>query len=122
MNGNIIIISIMINILYIFLQPVIAFPKPNIKPFRSLKSLKTIVFNRAFYSSFIEKITLDPMDETYLIHHPIYFASAFTLGVLLKPNDSKLENVTKYQETRKISRNMLTIIFVLFVRNVESAT
>ena len=119
MNSNIISIMMMINILYISLQSVIAFPKLNIKSFRSLK---TIVFNRAFYSSFIEKISLDPLDETYLVHHPIYFASAFALGVLLKPNDCKLENVTKYQETRRYSRNILTIIFVLFVRNVESAT
>lgn len=90
--------------------------------------LNTIVFNRALYSSFIEKFSFDSADETILTgfdghtFHPIYFVTAFTLGCLFKPDDTKLSKTESYQTNRKMSKNFLLFIFILFVRNVETAT
>lgn len=90
--------------------------------------LNTIVFNRALYSSFIEKFSFDSADETILTgfdghtFHPIYFVTAFTLGCLFKPDNSKLSETKMYQTNRKASKNFLLFMFILFVRNVEAAT
>lgn len=95
-------------------------------------NLRTIVFNRALYSSFIEKFSFDSADETILTQisigfdghtfHPIYFVTAFTLGCLFKPDDTKLSQTQTYQTNRKASKNFLLFIFMVFARNVETAT
>ncbi len=111
-------------IMYAFLKNVYAF----IPKFR----LKSIIANRALVSSVFEKFSFDFVDETVLTQfthdlespelNPIYIASAFYLANVMKPDNSKIENMEIYRKSKKIVRQSTFIFFMIFMKNVEAAT
>lgn len=111
-------------IMYAFLKNVYAFI-PKFK-------LKNIIANRALVSSVFEKFSFDFVDETVLTQfthdletpelNPIYIASAFYLANVMKPDNSKIENMEIYRKSKQIVRQSTFIFFMIFMKNVEAAT
>ena len=111
-------------LLYAFLKGVYTFV-PKLQ-------LKNIIATRALYTSIVEKFSFDVMDETLLtqittgfdVHnmHPLYFASILYAGYLMKPDNTKLENFEAYIKSKQITRQMVLIFFIIFMKNVDSAT
>lgn len=111
-------------ITYAFLKNVYAF----IPKFQ----LKNIIANRAVISSVFEKFSFDFVDETILTQfthdlespelNPIYIASAFYLANIMKPDNSKIENMEIYKKSKVIVKQSIFIFFIIFMKNVEAAT
>ena len=111
-------------LLYAFLKGVYTFV-PKLQ-------LKNIIATRALYTSIVEKFSFDVIDETLLTQittgfdvnhmHPLYFASILYAGYLMKPDNTKLENFEEYVASKKMTRRMMLIFFIIFMKNVESVT
>ena len=94
--------------------------------------LKNIIFTRAAYSSFIERFSFSSIDETILtqittgfdVHtfHPVYFFTALSMVYVFRPDNTKLKNLDEFNYAEKMSRQVVFIFFMLFLKYVESAT
>lgn len=101
-----------------------------LKPF----SLRSIVINRAVYTSFMEKMSVEIVDDslfsqmthigyTNYAHYVNIFISTFILLCLInKPIDNKMENIEQYILSKKITKNILVIVFIIFIKNIETAS
>lgn len=99
-------------------------PKINIK-------LKSILANRALYSSIIEKFSLDESIMTQIMSvNPhgdptFYLTTMMYIGYILRPNQNKskiekLEQLEEYRKSKKMINQLMLMIFVIFIRNVEA--
>jgi hypothetical protein len=101
-----------------------------LKPF----SLRSIVINRAVYTSFMEKMSVEIVDDslfsqmthigyTNYAHYVNIFISTFILLCLInKPIDNKMENIEQYILSKNITKNLLVIVFIIFIKNIETAS
>ena len=100
-------------------------PKINIK-------LKSILANRALYSTIIEKFSLDESIMTQIMSvNPhgdptFYLTTMLYIGYILRPNQDKskiekLEQLEEYRKSKKLVNQLMLITFVIFIRNVEAA-
>ena len=100
-------------------------PKINIK-------LKSILANRALYSTIIEKFSLDESIMTQIMSvNPhgdptFYLTTMLYIGYILRPNQNKskiekLEQLEEYRKSKKMVNQLMLITFVIFIRNVEAA-
>jgi len=99
-------------------------PKINIK-------LKSILANRALYSTIIEKFSLDESVMTQIMSvNPhgdptFYLTTTLYIGYILRPNQDKskiekLEQLEEYRKSKKMVNQLMLITFVIFIRNVEA--
>jgi len=99
-------------------------PKINIK-------LKSILANRALYSTIIEKFSLDESIMTQIMSvNPhgdptFYLTTTLYIGYILRPNQDKskiekLEQLEEYRKSKKMVNQLMLITFVIFIRNVEA--
>lgn len=100
--------------------------------------LKNVIMNQAFYSSIVEKFSLETLDEAFVLQvttnfdgHNTPTSSMFCLtiilylGYLIRPREykqEKLENIKEYVKTRRAIKQFMIFIFYLFIRNVEDAS
>jgi len=112
--------------LFLFVMPISIcqgfLPKP---------SLRTIIMNRGIYASLIEKISLELADDSMLtqigymdyVHYANICISTFVIICLLnKPTDTKIENLQHYISSKKTTKYILIMIFIIFIKNIETAS
>jgi hypothetical protein len=115
---------LLIIILYAFLEKAYGF-MPRIK-------LKSLVQFRAFYTTIIEKFSLETLNDTILEEaqggfdlekrYPLYLVMFLYLVNLTQPDNTKLENVELYKKNVKKIREVIFLFWMIFMKNVEAAT
>lgn len=112
--------------LFLFVMPISIcqgfLPKP---------SLRTIIMNRGIYASLIEKISLELADDSMLTHigymdyvhyANICISTCVIICLLNKPTDTKIENLQHYISSKKTTKYILIMIFIIFIKNIETAS
>jgi len=124
-------IAIKIVILFALIMQSSAFLIPKIK-------LKNVIMNQAFYSSIVEKFSLETLDEAFILQVTTNFDGHNTqtssmlclttilyLGYLSRPREykqEKLENIEEYVKTKRAIKQFMILVFALLIRNVEDAS
>jgi hypothetical protein len=142
--------SIIILLQVLYYLPIEAFIK-KIPPYQSPSpspspSLKQILWNQAVYFTFIEKVSVEFLDESIILNeitnfhmeNPRYMENitmllSFYIGYKYmktkyidsnneKSFDNKMKTFKEYTNARNISRNVLIVLFMIFVKNVSYAS
>ncbi len=110
--------------LYVFLENAYGFI-PKLK-------LKNLIKGRALYTTIVEKFSFESLNETFLAQfqegvdlengEPLYLAIFLYLANLTQPDNTKLENIQLYRKNIKMTRQVVCIFLLLFMKNVEAAT
>jgi hypothetical protein len=138
--------SIIILLQVLYYLPIEAFikkipPSPSLYP-----PLKQILLNQAVYFTFIEKVSVEFLDESIILNeitnfhmeNPRYIENitmllSFYIGYKYmkkkyidsnnkKSFDKKMRTFTEYTNARNISRNALIVLFMILVKNVSYAS
>jgi len=136
--------SIIILLQVLYYLPIEAFIK-KIPPSPS-PSLKQILWNQAVYFTFIEKVSVEFLDESIILNeitnfhmeNPRYMENitmllSFYIGYKYmktkyidsnnkKSFDNKMKTFKEYNNSRNISRKVLIVLFMIFVKNVSYAS
>jgi hypothetical protein len=117
----------------LFIFTIIIISNNAISPKNIFKfNLKSSIKFKASFNTLVDKISdMNNIDENILsefsfgLHklHPIDIAILFTFFSVIQNNkDSDLDKISIYSQQKKYVRHILTIVFILFVKNVESVT
>lgn len=97
-------------------------------------SLRTIIMNRGIYASLIEKISLELADDStfsqltqigytdYVHYANICISTCVIICLMNKPIDSKIETLQCYISSKKTTKYILLMIFIIFIKNIETAS
>ena len=97
-------------------------------------SLRTIIMNRGIYASLIEKISLELADDStfsqltqigytdYVHYANICISTCVIICLMNKPIDSKIETLQCYISSKKTTKYILIMIFIIFIKNIETAS
>lgn len=134
--------SIIILLQVLYYLPIEAF----IKKIPPTPPLKQILWNQAVYFTFIEKVSVEFLDESIILNeitnfhmeNPRYIENitmllSFYIGYKYmktkyidsnnkKSFDKKMRTFKEYTNARNISRNVLIVLFMILVKNVSYAS
>lgn len=94
--------------------------------------LNKLIINKALYNSLFEKLSVEILDETKLMTelvrfdghtiNPFYIISALYLGININStkSDNKLIKVDTYKRYKRNINQLTFIVFLLFIKNIES--
>lgn len=96
--------------------------------------IKNIIINRALYTSLMEKLSIEALDDSVFtqltqIHYVDYvhltnlsLSALILICILNRPNDSKLIVFEEYIKSKTIMKQILIFVFMVFIKNIETAT
>ena len=82
---------------------------------RLYKNVSFESLNETFLEQFQEGVNLENGE-------PLYLAIFLYLVNLTQPDNTKLENIQLYKKNVKMTRQVVCVFLLLFMKNVEAAT